>query len=71
MAIVGRGMKCCGSMPRCRACPVRFSAELARIEGGTGPEPAHLQGVPACLHKYEPLFRRTTEQERAVSPLPR
>jgi hypothetical protein len=23
--------------------------------------PPHLQGVPACLHKYEPLFRRAAD----------
>jgi hypothetical protein len=71
MAIVGRGMKCCGSMPRCRACPVRLSAELARIEGKTPPEPAHLVGVPACLHKYEPLFRRAAEQGATQLPVSR
>jgi hypothetical protein len=26
--------------------------------------PAHLDGVPACLHKYEPLFREP------ATPLP-
>ena len=71
MAIVGRGMKCCGSMPRCRACPVRFAAELARIEGKPAPDPAHLQGVPACLHKYEPLFRRSAQPDAAELPLAR
>ena len=68
MATVGRGMKCCGSMPRCRACPVRWSEELARLEGKAAPVPEHLAGVPACLHKYEPLFRRAAaEQELSVA----
>jgi hypothetical protein len=57
-------------MPRCRACPVRWAAELGRIEGKSA-EPAHLEGVPACLHKYEPLFRRAAEQPEAQLPLAR
>ena len=33
--------------------------------------PEHLAGVPACLHKYEPLFRRTEEaQPLPEQPLP-
>jgi len=71
MAVVGRGMKCCGSMPRCRACPVRFAAELARLEGKSAPEPTHLAGVPACLHKYEPLFRRAADDTANQLPLAR
>ena len=71
MAVVGRGMKCCGSMPRCRACPVRFAAELARLEGKSAPEPTHLAGVPACLHKYEPLFKRAADDAANQLPLAR
>ena len=55
-------------MPRCRACPVRWAAELGALEG-KGAGPAHLQGVPACLHKYEPLFRRTEEEQPLPLPL--
>jgi hypothetical protein len=58
VARVGRGSKCCGSDPRCLTCPVRLAAELRAIETPLVPNvPEHLVGVPACLHKYEPLFR--------------
>jgi hypothetical protein len=61
-------MKCCGSSPRCRACPVRWSTELARLEGkAVAPAPAHLAGVPSCLHKYEPLFRRAAGGSEAAA----
>jgi hypothetical protein len=70
MAVVGRGMKCCGSSPRCRACPARWAEELARLEGRAAPAPEHLAGVPHCLHKYEPLFRRAAEREAGATQLP-
>ena len=56
-------------MPRCRTCPVRLAAELASILPAAEAPPAHLAGIPACLHKYEPLFRRAAEQsgERAAA----
>jgi hypothetical protein len=55
--VVGRGTKCCGSMPRCRTCPVRLAADIrATLPDGTR-TPEHLAGIPPCLHKYEPLFR--------------
>jgi hypothetical protein len=56
--------KCCRSTPRCRRCPVLFAADrretLSLVESlqGGGDLPPHLEGVPACLHKYEPLLRR-------------
>ena len=56
--------RCCRSSPRCRSCPLRFATELREVralaspEGGVAP---HLAGVPPCLHKYEPLFRRAEE----------
>ena len=45
-------------MPRCRACPVTLAAELRAVLPGRDPAPPHLAGLPRCLHKYEPLFRR-------------
>jgi hypothetical protein len=55
--------RCCRSTPRCRSCPLRFAAELRDVRAlAAEPEaPAHLEGVPACLHKYEPLLRRAAE----------
>jgi hypothetical protein len=56
--------KCCRTTPRCRRCPVLLAAErrstiqmVATLQGG-GNVPSHLEGVPECLHKYEPLFRQ-------------
>ena len=55
---VGRGTKCCGSMPRCRTCPVRLVADIRGLLPDERAALAeHLQGVPECLHKYEPLLR--------------
>jgi hypothetical protein len=47
-------------MPRCRTCPVRLAADIrATLPGAPRAQGAdHLAGVPACLHKYEPLLRR-------------
>jgi hypothetical protein len=56
-------VKCCRSNPRCRNCPARrvdderFLRALG-LEPGP-PLPAHLSGLPASLHKYEPLLRKT------------
>jgi len=54
--------KCCRSTPRCRDCPVRKAAgdEVLHSVGlaPAAPLPPHLEGVPRCLHKYEPLLRR-------------
>jgi hypothetical protein len=62
-------VKCCRSTPRCRDCPARKIAddELLRALGipVEPPLPRHLQGVPASLHKYEPLLRRAHEQRLA------
>ena len=55
--------KCCRSTPRCRACPVVLAAELAAMLPTAEAVPPHLAGLPACLHKYEPLFRRAAEQD--------
>ncbi len=54
-------MRCCRSEPRCRACPIMLHKELREIGDlgvrGVGPDlPAHLAGLPECLHKYGPLF---------------
>jgi hypothetical protein len=56
-------VKCCRSDPRCRNCPARRIDDdrLLRalgIEPGP-PLPAHLSGLPASLHKYEPLLRKS------------
>jgi hypothetical protein len=55
--------KCCRSTPRCRRCPVLLVVErratvamVTSLQGG-GDLPPHLQGLPECLHKYEPLLR--------------
>jgi hypothetical protein len=59
--------KCCRSTPRCRSCPLRrqeLADELiALVTPPTVPE--HLVGVPRCLHKYEPLLRRSFAQREA------
>lgn len=53
---------CCRSDPRCRNCPAR-KIEDERLLRALGIEPgprlpAHLSGLPASLHKYEPLLRK-------------
>ena len=66
-------VKCCRSDPRCRHCPARRIDDdrLLRALGiEPGPAlPAHLSGLPASLHKYEPLLRKSwierTEGDRA------
>jgi hypothetical protein len=50
-------MRCCGSEPRCRTCPVRLAAELRASLPQADDVPPHLADLPRCLHKYEPLFR--------------
>jgi hypothetical protein len=56
-------VKCCRSNPRCRNCPARRvdDERLLRAFGiEPGPRlPAHLSGLPASLHKYEPLLRKS------------
>lgn len=73
--------KCCRSTPRCRDCPARrpggpltLNAELAALLTPKGGDvPAHLAGVPRCLHKYEPLFRQpeTTDTDAKASAVAR
>jgi hypothetical protein len=44
-------------------------AALAEVgpQGLVEPLPEHLAGVPACLHKYEPLLREAwLERRRAL-----
>jgi hypothetical protein len=41
---------------------VRLAAELAATLPAHAGAPAHLAGVPECLHKYEPLFRRAATE---------
>ena len=36
---------------------MRLAAEIRQTLPQAGNEPAHLAGLPRCLHKYEPLFR--------------
>ena len=71
--------KCCRSTPRCRDCPARrpttdpavltIPAELVTLLKPKGGDvPGHLAGVPRCLHKYEPLFRRRDAAEDAEAP---
>jgi hypothetical protein len=77
MAIPG---KCCRSTPRCRDCPARRPADpstltlqaelIALVTPPTGDLPGHLVGVPRCLHKYEPLLRRSeTGREAETQPV--
>jgi hypothetical protein len=54
-------------MPRCRTCPVRLAAEIRDL---IPCEPEHLAGLPACLHKYEPLFRDPTPEDAGVEARP-
>jgi hypothetical protein len=65
--------RCCRSTPRCRTCPLRFATELREVQARANPDallPPHLVGVPACLHKYEPLFKRAVEAERSAAGAP-
>jgi len=56
--VVGKGTKCCGSMPRCRTCPARVASDIRALIGEPRRDvPEHLAGLPPCLHKYEPLLR--------------
>ena len=59
--------KCCRSTPRCRSCPLRHKQLLSEITALVTPPqlPPHLVGVPSCLHKYEPLLRRTYDEREA------
>jgi hypothetical protein len=64
-------VKCCRSTPRCRDCPARKIADddllLALGIPVPAPLPAHLEGVPRSLHKYEPLLRRSWSERERVS----
>jgi hypothetical protein len=60
-------MHCCRSQPRCRACPLVLAKEIRELselgaQAARPDVPAHLAGVPECLHKYEPLLRPTPEE---------
>jgi hypothetical protein len=64
----GRRKKCCRSQPRCRSCPVTLATEVREVRelARRGLDaPPHLAGVPECLHKYEPLLRKSWEARRA------
>jgi hypothetical protein len=75
---MGSPGKCCRSTPRCRDCPARRPVDpstltlrqelLALVTPPAADLPAHLVGVPRCLHKYEPLLRRSGAAQRASSP---
>lgn len=63
--------RCCRSEPRCRACPIMLNKELREIRElglpGFGAElPAHLAGLPTCLHKYGPLFAEQLRRQQQV-----
>lgn len=62
--------KCCRSVPRCRNCPARRpQGDELLVALGLAPAaklPAHLQGVPISLHKYEPLLKRSWEKRAAA-----
>jgi hypothetical protein len=46
-----------------------MNAELAALLTPKGGDvPAHLVGVPRCLHKYEPLFRQPEANETDAKP---
>jgi hypothetical protein len=66
------GAKCCRSTPRCRSCPLVLARERERLlnlgpQGLVEPVPDHLAGVPACLHKYEPLLRKAWLERRQAA----
>lgn len=64
-------IRCCRARPRCRRCPVLLATELREVERfarGDDQLPEHLRGVPASLHRYEPLLRRSWEQAQAQAP---
>ena len=53
---------------------MRFAAELRDVQALADRDaklPPHLTGVPACLHKYEPLFRRPDKQATPTDPAAR
>lgn len=70
-------VKCCRSTPRCRDCPARrpsdpatltIAAELIALKRpATADLPGHLVGIPRCLHKYEPLFRRADAEQTPLA----
>lgn len=54
---------CCRRLPRCGDCPVLLVGELRSLKRALE-EPtvaAHLEGVPACLHRYEALLEHAYE----------
>lgn len=64
--------RCCRSVPRCRRCPVLLAAELRGVRSldpssAEAALPPHLAGVPACLHRYEALLRRSWEERQATT----
>jgi hypothetical protein len=60
--------KCCRSMPRCKRCPVVLAQDRRAVAALVAPSlPPHLEGVPACLHRFEPLLRRSWEEREAAS----
>jgi hypothetical protein len=66
------GAKCCRSEPRCRSCPLRLAEERKALlntgpQGLVEPLPDHLAGVPACLHKYEPLLQKAWLEREAAA----
>ena len=44
---------------------MRLAAEIRQTLPQADDVPAHLAGLPRCLHKYEPLFRPEIAAARA------
>ena len=44
---------------------MRLAAEIRQTLPQADDVPAHLAGLPRCLHKYEPLFRPEIAASRA------
>jgi hypothetical protein len=60
--------KCCQSTPRCKRCPVVLAQDRRAVAALAAPAlPPHLEGVPECLHRFEPLLRRSWEEREAAT----
>ena len=46
---------------------MRLAAEIRQTLPQAEDVPAHLAGLPRCLHKYEPLFRPEVAAGRAAA----
>lgn len=60
--------KCCRATPRCKRCPVVLAADRRAVDELVALRvPPHLQGVPECLHRFEPVLRRAWEEREAAT----